>query len=74
MNWLGMTNGALLAKAAGNYFDVLITADHNLFHQQNRRDLPVAILLVPTNRTRLLEQIVPAIDESLRVVRPINSR
>lgn len=69
MNWLGTTNGALLAKAASNDFNVLITADRNMYHQQNIRELPVAVLLVPTNRSRLLQQIVPAIEESLRVLR-----
>jgi hypothetical protein len=69
MNWLGTTNGELLAKAASQGFNVMITADRNMYYQQNRRELPVAVLLIPTNRSRLLEQIIPAIEESLRVLR-----
>lgn len=69
MNWLGTTNGKLLAEAASNDFNAMITADHNMSYQQNRRTLPITVLLVPTNSIRLLEQIAPAIEESLRVIR-----
>lgn len=69
MHWLGTTNGELLAKAASQGFDVMITADRNMYYQQSLRELPVAVLLIPTNRSRLLEQIIPAIEESLRVLR-----
>jgi hypothetical protein len=37
MNWLGTKNGELLAKAASNDFDDIITADRNMYYQQNLR-------------------------------------
>ncbi len=32
--WAGVTNGELLARAAGNGFEVFLTADQNLRFQQ----------------------------------------
>jgi hypothetical protein len=68
MDWRGTKNGELLRKAADNNFDVMITADSKMYFQQNPRKLRIAVLLVPTNRSRLLQQIVPAIEESLRSI------
>lgn len=47
-----MQNGALLAAAAGQ-FDLLITTDQNLRHQQNLERLPIAVLELHTRDTRL---------------------
>jgi len=40
--WEGMKNGALL-KAANGKFDVLVTADKNMHHQQNFVGLDISI-------------------------------
>jgi len=37
LGWAGITNGALLQLAEGNYY-VLITTDQNLKYQQNLAD------------------------------------
>ena len=42
VGWGGTKNGALLQRAAGE-FDVLLTVDANLEHQQNQSALPIAI-------------------------------
>jgi hypothetical protein len=58
--WGGTKNGALLALA-GQHFDVLITADQNLQHQQNLRTLPVAVavLVGSDNRFQTLRLLIP---------------
>ncbi len=43
--WSGIKNGELLAFIAGR-FDVFLTIDQNIRHQQNLTNLPFAILFV----------------------------
>jgi hypothetical protein len=60
MDWTGRRNGELLQLAAAQ-FDVLLTADQNLAHQQNLGDLPIAVvvLVAPTNRLDSHRPLVP---------------
>ncbi len=51
MDWTGTRNGELLQLAAGE-FDVFLTADQNLEHQQNLGALPIALL-------RTLQTVAP---------------
>ncbi|MBE7211850.1 MAG: DUF5615 family PIN-like protein [Gluconacetobacter diazotrophicus] len=52
IGWAGTKNGELLRKAAEAGFDVLVTMDGNLVHQQNiaRQRLAVVALRAPTNQ------------------------
>jgi len=51
--WATLTNGELLA-AAESAFDVFVTTDQNLRHQQNLTGKRLAILVLPTtSRPRL---------------------
>jgi hypothetical protein len=70
--WSGVENGELLRLAAG-HFDVFITADRNLEHQQNLRTLPlsVVVLVAPTNR---LESLAPLVPELLQRLKALPSR
>ena len=70
MGWSGTRNGPLLALAAAD-FDVLLTADQNLEHQQDLRTLPIAvvILIAASNRIESLQPLVP---ELLRVLPALN--
>jgi len=43
--WSGIKNGKLLALVAG-HFDVFLTIDQNIRHQQNLANLPFAVLFV----------------------------
>lgn len=47
MAWTELDNGALL-KVAAAQFDVLVTTDKNLRHQQNLAVQQLAILVLPT--------------------------
>ena len=65
--WKSIKNGRLLSLVAGK-FDVFLTIDQNLRHQQNLAGLPFAILIVavPDNRLEsylpLFAQLRAAID------------
>lgn len=50
--WASIQNGKLLALAAGE-FDVLLTADKGMAHQQNPATLPVSILIVLPRSNRI---------------------
>lgn len=53
MGWTGLSNGALLRRAA-DLFDVVVTADQNIEFQQNLGELPIAVvvLLAPMSPRR----------------------
>ncbi len=48
MKWAAIKNGALLRRAEA-HFDVLITSDKNIKHQQNLTGRKLAIIVLPTN-------------------------
>jgi hypothetical protein len=66
MRWNGISNGDLLARAQ-HPFDVFLTVDKNLPHQQSLSKYSIAVLLVraPTNRLADLRPLVPSILASL---------
>jgi hypothetical protein len=64
LRWIGMSNGVLLGRMSGR-FDVLVTADHHLYDQQNLIGLVVSILVVPTNLRPPLIALAPAIRTAL---------
>jgi hypothetical protein len=71
VGWNGKENGELLRLAAET-FDVLITADRNLEHQQNLTTLPIAVVIVvaSTNRLESLAPLVPGLLELLKTLPP----
>ena len=64
VGWKNIRNGRLLAEMAGR-FDLLVTADRNIYAQQNLTGRRIRILVLPANRRRevlaLGEQIVDII-------------
>ena len=62
MGWAGTLDGDLLPLVAAE-FDVLITVDRNLSHQQNLMmfDLAVLVLVARSNRMADLQPLVPLI-------------
>jgi hypothetical protein len=68
----GLTNGRLLSAADAAGFEVLITVDQGIPHQQNvgNRRIAVLVLGVPTNRLGDLIQLVPAILSRLDSIEP----
>ena len=62
--WSGLTNGELLTRAC-EAFDVLLTADQNLQHQQNLSALPLAVVVLVAS-TNKLEDLRPLVPELLK--------
>ena len=69
LGWKGIKNGALVAKAIGQ-FDALITADKNLRYQQNLSARGIAILELPTNHWPTLRRYVAEIQRALDTLKP----
>lgn len=65
LGWSTLTNGELLA-AAENEFDVLVTTDRNLRHQQDLTGRRLSILVLPTTSwPRLREHTERILRETL---------
>ena len=66
MGWASKSNGELLALAAVD-FDVFLTSDRNLSHQQNLSafDIAVIVLVAGSNRIDDLQPLVPQVLETL---------
>jgi predicted nuclease of predicted toxin-antitoxin system len=64
--WAGLENGELLRRAVAR-FDVLVTGDQNMEHQQNPTRLPlsVIILVAASNRIEALRPLVPELLQAL---------
>jgi len=62
--WSGITNGALLRLAEGQ-FDVLITSDQNFKYQQNLAGRQLAIIQLPTNQVPLVVKLAPKVQATL---------
>jgi predicted nuclease of predicted toxin-antitoxin system len=70
MGWASMTNGELLALASAE-FDVFLTSDRNLSHQQNLSafDIAAIVLIAASNRIDDLRPLVPQVLEVLATAR-----
>lgn len=64
--WSSLSNGKLLKRAASE-FDVLVTADQNLPHQQNLSQFSIAIVVVVARTNQLLDYL-PLKDDLLQAV------
>ena len=66
VGWAGVKNGALL-KLAAQQFDVFLTVDRNLEHQQNFSDVAIAVIVVHvrSNDIDVLRPMMPAVREAL---------
>lgn len=72
MGWSGIENGELLAKAAREGFDALITNDRGLEFEQNLAQLPLAVivLLARANTMETMRPLLPPIQSALRELKP----
>jgi hypothetical protein len=69
--WSGIKNGRLLALIAGQ-FDLFLTIDQNIRHQQNLSHLPFAVLFV-TVPNNMIDSYLPLFDlmgETAQKLRP----
>lgn len=67
--WAGIRNGALLRVAAGA-FDVMLTVDQGVKHQQNLAGLRMAVLIMvaASNDIDDLRPLIPAVLDALRTL------
>ncbi len=65
----GLKNGKLI-DAAKQIFEVLITVDKNIRHQQNRDKLPIAIIILSAKSNRY-ETLSPLISKALEILETI---
>lgn len=69
--WGGIQNGDLLRRAEVE-FDVLVTLDKNIQHQQNLSafDLAVVLIVARSSKRSTLEPAMPEVNRLLRKVEP----
>ncbi len=67
MGWSGIKNGELL-KLVVDEFDVFITSDKNLRHQQNFTTLTISIIILPSNQVPVVKAMLSSIDEALSTI------
>jgi predicted nuclease of predicted toxin-antitoxin system len=69
--WGGLKNGVLIARAAGQ-FDVFITLDRGLLHQQNLTGsaLIIIVLRAANNRLDTLAALMPKVLNHLETASP----
>ena len=71
MGWASIENGDLM-KLAETLFDVFITVDQNMEHQQNmsKYHISVVVLLASSNQVASLQPMMPALLQSLEAIKP----
>lgn len=67
MHWEELANGRLLRAAAGAGFDLLLTLDKQMEHEQNLADLPLPIVLFGLPRTAMAD-LVPLVPPLLTLL------
>ena len=72
IGWAGIENGELLRKAVEAGFDVLVTMDSNMVHQQNIRQNAIAVVALRAQSNRLSDTrpLMPALLAVLPQVKP----
>lgn len=65
--WQGTKNGKLLALAAET-FDVFVSMDKNLQHQQNLGDLNLAVVVIRaySNAYSVVSKLMPSVNDAVR--------
>lgn len=68
MGWSGKKNGEILTLAVMNGFNVFITGDRKLPHQQNFKKYPLTIILLRVKDSRLstLRKLGPSVVKVLQ--------
>ncbi len=72
MKWTGQRNGALLTLMQAHGFEVLVTVDQSLRHQQNLAAAGVAVVVIiaVSNRYPDLAPYAPAVLAALAGIKP----
>jgi hypothetical protein len=65
MGWAGVKNGELLSLAERERFDVLVTTDQNLRHQQDLSKRSLGVMVLPSNQVPVVVKLLPEIEKIL---------
>jgi len=68
--WDTLSNGELLKAAEDAGFDVLVTTDQSLPHQQNLTGRKIATVVLSKANWRLIKPVVPQIIAAIVVAQP----
>jgi hypothetical protein len=68
--WDTLSNGELLKAAEEAGFDVLLTTDTHLPHQQNLEGRKLAIVILSRNRWSLVRPVMQQIAKAVNAARP----
>lgn len=68
--WSGLKNGELLAAAENAGFDLFITADQELSHQQNLIGRKIAVLVLSTNNWSVVKEQIVGITAAINAATP----
>jgi predicted nuclease of predicted toxin-antitoxin system len=65
--WSGLKNGQLMAAASGEGFDILLTIDKNLQHQQNIGKYPLIVVILnsPSSKLEMLVTFLPSFEKQV---------
>lgn len=68
MGWLGKRNGELLGVVVFNGFDIFVTVDKNLRHQQNLERVRIVIFLLSAvnNKRTTLQPLIEKVKERIK--------
>ena len=68
LGWSALRNGELLAAAEKSGYQLLVTTDQNLKHQQNLRNKKLAVLVLLSTSWRRLHPHAPKIAETIAMM------
>ena len=69
--WAGLSNGELLRAVEEAGFEVMITADHGIRYQQNRKNSSVGLIVLSDNDEIVLKTNVEFILEAIDAAEPV---
>ena len=58
MKWCGVKNGNLMSLCVANQFDIILTIDKNMIHQQNIEKYPITIAVFNASTSKMEELIL----------------
>ncbi|MBN9119485.1 MAG: DUF5615 family PIN-like protein [Planctomycetes bacterium] len=70
MGWSGKKNGELLSLMSGDGFEVLVTVDKGIRHQQNLQAAGVAVIVLVAATNRLAD-LIPRVSGALTALATI---
>jgi predicted nuclease of predicted toxin-antitoxin system len=73
MKWNGVENGDLLARAAKEGFEAIVTKDNGMPYEQNYMALPCALIVLRA-RSNALDDIKPLVSQILASLQSLTPR